>query len=45
LEYINNYLTPEGIAEAYSIPESHAIILINAGRIVNQGIKPLISFA
>ena len=36
LEYLNDYLTVECIAEAYDIPISQAEILINAGRQVNH---------
>jgi len=37
LDYLNNYLTYECLAEAYQITLSQAEILINAGRIVNHG--------
>ena len=37
LDWLNNYLTVEGLAEDYGITQSQAEILINAGRIVNHG--------
>lgn len=36
LEYVNNFITIERIAEHYGITEGHAIMLIDAGRTVNH---------
>ena len=35
LDWFNNYLTVEKLAEHYNIPVSQAEILINAGRIIH----------